>query len=120
MMQAAKEDIAASILQAVVNQTIGGLAQGRPISGKVAFLGGPLHFMSELRKRFIETLKLEHNNVIFPNNSHFFVALGAALSSREVQPLSFECLHEKAPIIWKKNYDEGEKLEPLCCQRSRV
>ncbi|WP_041274522.1 2-hydroxyacyl-CoA dehydratase [Desulforamulus reducens] len=110
---AAKEDIAASILQAVVNQTIGGLAQGRPISGKVAFLGGPLHFMSELRKRFIETLKLEHNNVIFPNNSHFFVALGAALSSREVQPLSFECLHEKAPIIWKKNYDEGEKLEPL-------
>lgn len=55
---AAKEDIAASIFQAVVNQTISGLACGRPIRGHVAFLGGPLNYLSELRKRFIETLKL--------------------------------------------------------------
>ncbi|HBP66208.1 MAG TPA: 2-hydroxyglutaryl-CoA dehydratase, partial [Desulfosporosinus sp.] len=60
---AAKEDIAVSVLQAVVNQTISGLAQGRPIRGNVAFLGGPLHFMSELRQRFIQTLKLEKDNV---------------------------------------------------------
>lgn len=110
---AAKEDIAASVLQAVVNQTIGGLAQGRAISGNVAFLGGPLHFMSELRKRFIETLKLKEHNVIFPKNSHFFVALGAALSSRETEPVPFECLQERAPILWKMNQEEGEKLEPL-------
>ncbi|MEG6523193.1 acyl-CoA dehydratase activase-related protein [Desulfotomaculum sp. 1211_IL3151] len=110
---AAKEDIAASVLQAVVNQTIGGLAQGRPIRGRVALLGGPLHFMSELRKRFVETLKLEKNNVIFPDNSHFFVALGAALSSREAEPLPFDCLQEKAPVIWKMNPEEEETVEPL-------
>ncbi len=110
---AAKEDIAASVLQAVVNQTIGGLAQGRSIRGKVAFLGGPLHFMSELRNRFIETLKLEDNNVIFPNNSHFFVALGAALSSRESEPLPFDCLQERAPGIWKMNQEDADKVEPL-------
>ncbi len=80
---ASKEDIAVSVLQAVVNQTIGGLAQGRPIKGKVAFLGGPLFFMSELRKRFIETLKLEEDQVIFPDDSQFFVAMGSALLSRK-------------------------------------
>lgn len=77
---ATKEDIAASVLQAVVNQTISGLAQGRPISGKVAFLGGPLHFLSELRKRFIETLKLNSEQVLIPEHSHYFVAIGAALA----------------------------------------
>ncbi len=79
---ASKEDIAVSVLQAVVNQTIAGLAQGRPIKGKVAFLGGPLYFMSELRKRFIETLKLEKDQVVFPEDSQFFVAMGSALLSR--------------------------------------
>jgi activator of 2-hydroxyglutaryl-CoA dehydratase len=69
---AAKEDIAASILQAVVNQTIGGLARGRSIKGKVCFLGGSLFFLSELRKRFIETLKLSPENIFFPQNAHFF------------------------------------------------
>ncbi|HBC90336.1 MAG TPA: CoA activase, partial [Lactococcus sp.] len=59
-----KEDIAASIFQAVVNQTIAGLASGRKITGKIAFLGGPLYFMSELRKRFIETLDIAEEDVI--------------------------------------------------------
>ena len=75
-----REDIAASIFQAVVNQTIAGLASGRKIKGNVAFLGGPLYFMSELRKRFIETLDLAPENVIFPEHPQLFVAMGAALS----------------------------------------
>lgn len=64
---AAKEDIAASIFQAVVNQTISGLACGRPIRGNVAFLGGPLNYLSELRNRFIQTLNLKDNEIIIPD-----------------------------------------------------
>lgn len=75
---AAIPDIAASIFQAVVNQTISGLACGRPIKGKVAFLGGPLTFMSELRNRFVDVLKLREEDRIFPENSQYFVALGSA------------------------------------------
>lgn len=110
---AAKEDIAASILQAVVNQTIGGLAQGRPIRGNVAFLGGPLHFMSELRKRFIDTLKLEGEEIIFPDNSQYFVAIGAAIASRNEKPVQFESLYERIPLIKMMNNEENKKLEPL-------
>ncbi|MCE5285373.1 MAG: 2-hydroxyacyl-CoA dehydratase [Pelosinus sp.] len=91
-----KEDIAASILQAVVNQTIGSLAQGRPIRGKVALLGGPLCFLSELRRRFVETLGLREDQVINPESSQYFVAIGAALSSRE-KPITFGCLYERIP-----------------------
>jgi len=76
---AAREDIAASVLQAVVNQTVGGLARGRTISGNVAFLGGPLYFLSELRSFFIKSLKLKPENIFFPDNAHFFVSFGAAL-----------------------------------------
>ena len=87
---AAIEDLAASIYQAVVNQTISGLACGHVIKGKVAFLGGPLTFMSELRKRFIETLARKDEDVIFPENSKFFVAIGAAMlaGSQEEEWLS--------------------------------
>ena len=77
---AKKADIALSIFQAVVNQTIGNLAQGRPIEGVVAFLGGPLHFLPELKKRFIETLKLSPEEVVNTDNGNYFVAAGAALS----------------------------------------
>lgn len=77
------EDIAASVLQAVVNQTISGLACGRPIRGRVAFLGGPLHFLPELRKRFAETLKLASDEMLVPADGRLFVALGAALCARE-------------------------------------
>ena len=80
---AAREDLAASIFQAVCNQTISGLAQGKPIRGNVAFLGGPLHFMSELRNSFIRTLKLEGDAIINPDNSHLFAAMGSALSIEE-------------------------------------
>ncbi|MCI8508561.1 MAG: 2-hydroxyglutaryl-CoA dehydratase [Lachnospiraceae bacterium] len=73
---AQKNDISASIFYAVVNQTIAGLAQGREIEGKVVYLGGPLTFLSELRKAFDDTLKLEG---VAPDNSLYFVALGAAL-----------------------------------------
>jgi predicted CoA-substrate-specific enzyme activase len=110
---AAKEDIAVSILQAVVNQTISGLAQGRPINGNVAFLGGPLHFMSELRKRFAETLKLQESHVIIPEDSQFFVAIGAAISSRSEQPISYECLYERAPRIYSLHKLEKDGLGPL-------
>lgn len=81
---AAKADIAASIFQAVVNQTIAGLAAGRKIKGKVAFLGGPLYFMSELRQRFVDTLDLQPEDIIFPDNPQLFVAMGAALYAEGV------------------------------------
>ena len=79
---ATKEDLAASIFQAVVNQTISGLACGRPIRGYVAFLGGPLHFLSELRAAFIRTLNLDEEHAIIPDNSHLFAAIGAALNAQ--------------------------------------
>ncbi|QEK11515.1 2-hydroxyacyl-CoA dehydratase [Crassaminicella thermophila] len=110
---AAKEDIAASVFQAVVNQTISGLAQGRPIRGNVAFLGGPLHFLSELRNRFIDTLNLEDKKVIFPEDSQYFVAIGAALSSINEEPIPSECLYERVPRIHMTNHEEKKKLEPL-------
>ena len=80
---AAREDLAASIFQAVVNQTISGLAQGKPIRGHVAFLGGPLHFMPELRKAFIRTLHLQGDEIIEPENSHLFAAIGSCLNCPE-------------------------------------
>lgn len=81
---AAREDIAASIFQAVVSQTISGLACGKPIRGNVAFLGGPLHFLSELRNRFIDTLKLKPKQAIIPKNAQLFVAFGAALTELKI------------------------------------
>lgn len=80
---ARREDIAASIFQAVVNQTISGLACGKPIRGNVAFLGGPLHFLDQLRERFIKTLKLEGDAIIVPDDSQLFVAAGAAFSAEK-------------------------------------
>ncbi|MDL2284016.1 2-hydroxyacyl-CoA dehydratase [Oxalobacter sp. OttesenSCG-928-P03] len=77
-----REDIAASIMQAVVNQTISGLARGRPIRGKVVFLGGPLAFLESLRQRFVATLKLDKSEAVFPEHAEYFVALGAALHAR--------------------------------------
>ena len=79
----AREDIAASIMQAVVGQTIGGLARGRPIRGKVVFLGGPLFFLASLRERFVSQLA-EMTEAVFPEDGHFFVALGAAWHARDM------------------------------------
>ena len=78
---ATKEDLAASIFQAVVNQTISGLACGKPIRGHVAFLGGPLHFLSELKAAFIRTLNLDGEHIIDTDNSHLFAAIGSALEA---------------------------------------
>lgn len=78
---AKKSDIAVSIFQAVVDQTISGLACGKPIRGKVTFLGGPLHFLDSLRERFIKTLNLKEGEYFAPENSEIYVALGAAILS---------------------------------------
>jgi predicted CoA-substrate-specific enzyme activase len=91
---ARQEDIAASIFQAVVNQTISGLAQGRPIKGNVAFLGGPLYFLSELRERFKETLNLAENNFVCPDDANYYVAIGAALMSIENKKISFNDFYD--------------------------
>ena len=89
-----KADIALSILQSVVNQTIGNLAQGRPIDGKVAFLGGPLHFLPELKKRFIATLKIKAEDIMPVKNGIYFVAIGAALGE-ETTDINYQELEEK-------------------------
>ncbi|MGE5630617.1 MAG: acyl-CoA dehydratase activase-related protein [Caulobacteraceae bacterium] len=109
----AKEDIAVSVLQAVVIQTISGLACGRPIKGNVAFLGGPLFFLSELRKRFIDTLKLKDYQIIFPENSQLYVAIGAALSSLEEKPISFKVLVGKTESFENVSLHESNWLAPL-------
>ncbi len=110
---AKKEDISASIFQAVVNQTISGLACGRPIKGKIAFLGGPLHFLPELRKRFIETLELKEDEIIVPENAELYVALGAALSSFENYPHQLEILMNRAGKLKDVFQKEVNRLDPL-------
>jgi predicted CoA-substrate-specific enzyme activase len=110
---AAKEDIAASIFQAVVNQTISGLACGKPIRGNVAFLGGPLYFLSELRQRFIETLNLSKEQIIFPEHSQLFVAFGAALESITEELVRLEDIVKKCKDFSHIYTNEVERLEPL-------
>ena len=110
---AAKEDIAASIFQAVVNQTISGLACGRPIRGKVAFLGGPLNYLPELRNRFIETLHLEGDSIIIPEEAHLLVAKGAALDSLEAHPITVEKLKSKIEVLRVSHDDTSNPLSPL-------
>ena len=92
---ARKEDVAASIFQAVVNQTISGLAQGRPITGNIAFLGGPLYFLSELRNRFKETLDLNDENFICPEDANYYVAIGAALLAKDNETINFNEFYNK-------------------------
>ena len=110
---ARKEDIAASIYQAVVNQTISGLAQGRPIRGKVAFLGGPLTYQPELRNRFIDTLKLKDDDILVPEKPHLFVAVGAALASLETEMITTKELSKKLEAFKKAKYVQGGTLDPL-------
>ena len=110
---AAKEDIAASIFQAVVNQTIAGLAAGRKIKGNIAFLGGPLFFMSELRQRFIETLNIAPENVIFPENPQLFVAMGAAFYSEEAEVTTLKDLLHRLTTAEEGHLSPSDTLEPL-------
>ena len=109
---ATKEDLSASIFQAVVNQTISGLACGKPIRGHVAFLGGPLHFLSELKASFIRTLKLDEEHTIELENSHLFAAMGSALNAKE------DCFYTMEEMVDKLSCDihmefEVERMEPL-------
>lgn len=108
-----KADIAASIFQAVVNQTISGLACGKPIRGNVALLGGPLYFLSELRERFIETLKLTPETTIIPENSQLFVAIGSALLSADKEKTTLKKIADKVSKISEIKEEEAKTLEPL-------
>ncbi len=110
---AAKEDIAASIFQAVVNQTISGLACGRPIRGNVAFLGGPLNYLSELRTRFIETLNLKEDEIIVPEEAHLLVAKGAALDSIHTDIITPDELHQKIENLKSSQDNTTHPLDPL-------
>ena len=109
---ATKEDLSASIFQAVVNQTISGLACGKPIRGHVAFLGGPLHFLSELKTAFIRTLKLDDEHIIAPDNSHLFAAIGSALNAKQDVTVSLIELKERMRTTIKLDF-EVERMEPL-------
>ncbi len=109
---ATKADLAASIFQAVVNQTISGLACGKPIRGCVAFLGGPLHFLPELKKAFIRTLKLTPENIVDPDNSHLFAAMGAALESDDAETVSLAGLRDKLQNGVEMAF-ELKRLDPL-------
>lgn len=109
---ATKEDLSASIFQAVVNQTISGLACGKPIRGHVAFLGGPLHFLSELKEAFIRTLKLDEEHVIDTANSHLFAAIGSALNAKEEVHFSMSEMVDKLSSDIKMEF-EVARMEPL-------
>ena len=109
---ASKENLAASIFQAVVNQTISGLACGKPIRGHVAFLGGPLHFLSELKEAFIRTLKLDDEHIIAPNHSHLFAAIGSALNSKRNVDIPLQTLQSRLANKIELEF-EVERLEPL-------
>ena len=109
---AAKEDLAASIFQAVVNQTISGLACGKPIRGHVAFLGGPLHFLSELREAFIRTLKLDDEHIIAPTHSHLFAAVGSALNSKKDLDVALIDMQRRLEGKIKMEF-EVDRMEPL-------
>ncbi len=109
---ATREDLSASIFQAVVNQTISGLACGKPIRGHVAFLGGPLHFLGQLKAAFIRTLNLDDEHAITPNNSHLFAAIGSALNYKEETITSLEELETKLASGIQMEF-EVARLEPL-------
>lgn len=109
---ATKEDLSASIFQAVVNQTISGLACGKPIRGHIAFLGGPLHFLSELKQAFIRTLKLDEEHTIVPENSHLFAAIGSALNAKEEVSVSLTDMKDRLNNSVKLDF-EVARMEPL-------
>jgi len=113
---ATKEDLSASIFQAVVNQTISGLACGKPIRGHVAFLGGPLHFLSQLRAAFIRTLKLDEEHIVNTDHSHLFAAIGSALNYKQDVSITMEEMRGKLSSQIKMEF-EVERMEPLFASR---
>ena len=109
---ATREDLSASIFQAVVNQTISGLACGKPIRGHVAFLGGPLHFLSELKAAFIRTLNLDDEHAITPENSHLFAAIGSALNYKPGETTTLVSLRDRLSNGIKMEF-EVARMDPL-------
>lgn len=109
---ASREDLAASIFQAVVNQTISGLACGKPIRGHVAFLGGPLHFLSELKEAFVRTLKLDEEHTIAPKHSHLFAAIGSALNSKKDLEISIREMQNRLAGKIQLEF-EVDRMQPL-------
>ena len=109
---ATKEDLSASIFQAVVNQTISGLACGKPIRGHVAFLGGPLHFLDQLKASFVRTLNLDAEHTIELDNSHLFAAIGSAMNAKEEVSYSMDEMTGKlsSKIVMEA---EVSRLDPL-------
>lgn len=110
---ASKEDVAASIYQAVVNQTIVGLAQGRQLQGKLLFLGGPLYYCAGLRQRFRETLQRDETDCICPDYALFAVARGAAYLGRNLEPYTYDRLIESIRRTDEKSHYERGFVEPL-------
>ena len=110
---ASKEDIAASIFQAVVNQTLAGLIQGRRIRGKVLFLGGPLHYCKGLRKRFCETMKLTDQTAEFPDYALYAVAMGAAMNAGERDTMAWDELIGRIEDSARHEAGQTDRLPPL-------
>ncbi len=123
---ARKEDIAASIFQSVVTQTISGLACGRPIRGNVAFLGGPLQYLPELRERFYETLDLSEDAIIVPENAHLFVASGCAIAGaresaeQQREPETLSCVVERLENLGDVQGSEVVRLAPLFADEAEL
>jgi predicted CoA-substrate-specific enzyme activase len=126
---ATKADLAASIFQAVVNQTISGLACGKPIRGCVAFLGGPLHFLPELKKAFVRTLGLTAETTVDPDHSHLFAAMGAAMESTEKDTVPIDTLIERlkngVSISFEMPrlpalFESHAEYEQFCCRHARA
>lgn len=109
---ATKPDLSISVFQAVVNQTISGLACGKPIRGNIAFLGGPLHFLTELKKAFIRTLNLTDEQVIAPDHSHLFAAIGAGMNYDPKITTDINSLYIKLHNGIKMDF-EVHRMEPL-------
>ncbi|MCQ2383171.1 MAG: 2-hydroxyglutaryl-CoA dehydratase, partial [Clostridia bacterium] len=109
---ASKENLSASIFQSVVNQTIAGLACGRKIKGHVAFLGGPLTFLSELKAAFVRTLNLTDDEIIQPEDSHLFAAFGTALSSKKE--------FKKNKIVLQSLIDKLNSMDDSLCETTRL
>ncbi len=113
---ASKADISASIFQAVVDQTVSGLAQGRRIKGKVLFLGGPLYFLKGLRRAFQKTLALDDEHAVFPETAPCFMSIGAAIYAAQEREESLEELRARLAVV-----PDGENItvgEPLFADRA--
>ena len=107
-----KEDVAASIFQAVVDQTVAGLAQGRELTGKLVFLGGPLTFLKGLRERFIASLELDDEHAIFPFDAECFAAIGAAMCANGKDAEPFTDIMDKLESAVDESGGESA-IEPL-------